>query len=308
LRTDGLGWTLATVILAALLVGVVSWRLVSLSSMPRALPDVYLELPAGEAPALAPDRSLFAYASRHGDDWMLHLRALEGGGVSRLKGTEGARSPCFSFDGESLAFVSAGEVKVLSLGETESKPRSLAAVGEIRGASWASDGSILFGSDEGIRRLATSGGEPVPETLARPSDAGPRSRLGFPRALPAGGWVLFDARDAGERHLEAVQRASGERHRVLDDASLPRYAGSGHLLFLRGASIWAIRFDADSARTLGDPAVFVSGVDGGDDAWYDLSAAGTLAFRRPPTGRADHRVAFGVVENSLAELERLLPD
>jgi WD40-like Beta Propeller Repeat len=305
LRTDGFGWTISILILSALFVALVSWRLFFLSSMPRPLPDVYLELPPGESPALAPYHPLLAYVSRHGDDWMLHLRELEGGGVTRLRGTEGARSPFFSSDGRLLAFVSSGTMKALSIGGKRTVQRDIAVVGDVRGASWDAAGQIVFGSAGGIRVVSSSGGNP--ETLVRPADD-EGDRLGFPQALAGTGWVIFDARREEERRVEAVRAGTGDRHEVLTDAGLPHYVANGYLLFVRGAAVWATRFDASSARAYGEPVLLVSGIEGGEDAWYDVSPVGTLAFRRPPTGRADHRVAFGVVGNSLTELRRLLPD
>lgn len=306
MRTEGSHWTLAIPILGALLLGLVSWRLLFLSSMPRPLPDVYLELPPGEAPALAPDRALLAYLSRHGDDWMLHLRELEGGGVTRLAGTEGARSPFFSADGKFLAFVSSGSMKALLLGGNNARQRDLASVGEVRGARWEAGGSIVFGSSEGVSVLITAGASPEIEMLARPAEED-GARLGFPQALPESGWIVFEARRGSEGRIEAIEPGSGKRHEILADALLPRYAAPGRLLFLRDSTICGIRFDPMTARTVGDPVMLVSDVESGEDAWYDLSSSGTLAFRRPSGGRADARVAFGVVSNWLAELERLLP-
>jgi WD40-like Beta Propeller Repeat len=310
LKHPGRGWTVAIGIVSALLLGLVGWRLSELSSMPRRLTDVYLELAPGESPALAPDRPLLAYVSRHGDDWLIHLRELEGGGVARLRGTEGSRSPFFTSDGRSLAFESSGVLEKTSIDPLDprgSRWTEIATVGEIRGGSFGDDGTTFFGSDEGIGLVPPSGGEPT--YLVHTADAG-GARPGFPRPVPeaGNGWVVFDTRRALERNVEAVGIRTGERHRVLGDAFLPRYVDDGALLFVRGNAIWAVRFDPSTARPVGEPMKVVSDVEGGDDAWYDVSRSGTLAFRRPPPGRADGRAAFGVVGNWLTELRRVLPE
>jgi WD40-like Beta Propeller Repeat len=293
-----------------LLLGLIGWRVLSLSSMPRRLTDVYVELAPRDVPALAPERPLLAYVSRHGDDWWVHVRELEGGAVVRLRGTEGSRSPFFSWDGRSLAFVSSGILEEASVDPLETEParERIASVGEIRGASFGADGTIVFASDEGVGLLAFGG--TGPKILVRTEDmdgARPRS----PRLVGSMGrgaeWVLFDARRHGDASVEAVRIATAERHQVLADAALPCYVDGIGLLFLRGGAIWAARFDPSTARSLGDPIKVVSDVEGGEDAWFDVSRSGALAFRRPPSGRADRRATFGVVGNWLTELRRVLP-
>lgn len=218
------------------------WRLAFLSTQPRALKDLALEVVPPDAIALAPDGDRLAYASPYGDDVVLHLRRLDDGSVTRLPSTEGAEHPFFSPDGRRLGFVVNGAIREVELEPAEASAHAPSA--SLPGGSWI---------------LAERGGDVIASSLA----------------------------DRGERVLAR-------------SAQRPRYLPPGYLLFLRDGALWAARFDPAAAELVAEPFLAVEEVDG----WYDVSATGTLAFRRPGTGA---RRRFAVVLNWTRELERIAP-
>ena len=155
-----------------------------------------------------------------------------------------------------------------------------------------------FFSPDG-RRLGFYVGDAVREIVLLAGDA--RAEPSSP-TLPGGIWILAERDDA-----VLASSIEARRERVLvRNASRPRYAAPGYLLFLRDGGLWAARVDPSAAELASEPFLAVEDVDG----WYDVSASGTLAFRRPGDGP---RRRFALVLNWTTELDRLaaarnLPD
>jgi hypothetical protein len=117
--------------------------------------------------------------------------------------------------------------------------------------------------------------------------------------LPGGRWVLFtlgttaSPDDYDGSRIEAVDRTTGERRRVFEGASMARYASTGlvsskrderdggHLVFARGGSLYAVRFDPATLTVFGQPSVVLKGI-GGDlttgAAHVTWTDEGTLAY------------------------------
>jgi hypothetical protein len=291
LRVDRIGWALTGVILVATFALFVVWRLSFLSSMPRPLAEFYIELTPEHAIDLAPDGSALAYASRHGDDRLLHLRRLDGGGLTRLAGTEDAASPTFSPDGRQIVYAASGRLKRIAL--DTGAVSDLAEVGDRVAVSFLEDGTMLVGSAAGLFRWGTKGIlDPVRPLPVRSLAVVPGSR-----------WIVAEVGDggAGESRLEALSFSGGERRELVPSGSLPRYVGNGtggHLLFLKDSVLFASRFDPRSAELARSPVAVVRDAD-----WYDVAADGTLAYRR----RTGPRPAIVVVLHWTSELTRLAP-
>jgi hypothetical protein len=102
-----------------------------------------------------------------------------------------------------------------------------------------------------------------------------------PAALPAGNAVLFTVRSAGERSQIAVRPFDSSAHRILiQTGGSPRYARSGHLVFVDGGALLAVPFDEGRLETVGPVATIEPGiqVDGGGYANYALADNGWLTY------------------------------
>jgi serine/threonine-protein kinase len=78
--------------------------------------------------------------------------------------------------------------------------------------------------------------------------------------------------------IESLDLATRERRTLLEDGSYGRYLPTGHLVFLRGSDLMAVRFDAASLEVTGSPVRVVEGVG------YDpLTGAGHFSFDRDGT-------------------------
>jgi serine/threonine-protein kinase len=213
----------------------------------------------------------------------LFHRNLGDSSARPLPGTEGARAPFFSPDGEWVAFASVTDLKLKKISLRGGGP---VVVADLPGSSiespgaWTADGHILFGDRTGpVRRVPADGGPSeivVPRTALEAGEQGMLS----PTPLPGGSGTMFNPRfDFG---VLAVY-LGGRRQTLLKDAFQPRFTPHGQLLFWRSAGsaqvdLWAVGFDADRAELKGAPMSVLT-VTGSNQFSYALSRSGTLVYR-----------------------------
>ena len=132
----------------------------------------------------------------------------------------------------------------------------------MRGASWGTDGSIVFADGAGGRlwRVAAAGGEP--EQLTTPDLAQEEAGHYWPEILPGGETVLFTilSNSVDGSQIAALSLDTGEQQILIRGGSYPRYSHSGHLLYGAAGSLWAVRFDPNRLETSGDPVPVQGGV------------------------------------------------
>ena len=129
--------------------------------MPVALP-AGVEIPYGftRRLAISPDGRRIAYVGRGAAGGLLYVQDLDEAGTARpVAGTEGATTPFFSPDGDSLGFLRRG-INIVPLGGGE--PRTLAGASLVGGnAAWLEDGWIVYSDGTGgVNRVAAAGGSP----------------------------------------------------------------------------------------------------------------------------------------------------
>ncbi|MGD8817070.1 MAG: protein kinase, partial [Acidobacteriota bacterium] len=246
-------------------------------------PGVPLDTAVGPAFAISPDGTRVAYVAG-GRLYVQFMNELE---ARPLASTDGAWMPFFSPDGEWVAYFTAGDLfKVSVNGGT---PLSLAQVSQPRGGTWSGD-TIVYAPDTagGLWKIPAAGGEAAPLTTPD-AEAGERSHR-WPHALPDGEHVLFSAQRRGQLYGEAaiavVTLSTGERQDVEVAGAFPLYAASGHLLFVRGSTLFATPFDLGTLQPSGPAVAAVQGVmaqSGGEQvdngsAQIAVSDAGTLLY------------------------------
>ncbi|MBI4264560.1 MAG: serine/threonine-protein kinase [Acidobacteria bacterium] len=243
------------------------------------LPSGLLRL-AGNPPliAISPDGRTFVYA---GPD-RLYRRDMGDVEIRSIPGTEGSpRTPFFSPDGRWLGFFNDGNLRKVSL---QGGPPIVISSAVIIGASWGTDGRILYGlQTDGLWRVSEDGGEPERVTTLAEGEVSHRR----PHLLPGGRAALFTiwSGSLDTARVAVVTLDTGER-RTLVGGTVPYYVSSGHIVFAREASLWAAPFDLDRLELTGPATPVLEGLNVPEDtgaAQLALAGDGTLVYL-PDTG------------------------
>jgi serine/threonine-protein kinase len=144
--------------------------------------------------------------------------------------------------------------------------------------SWTGE-HIVFGDTRGLFRVSADGGEALPLLLSDRIE-----QVVFPQMLPAREAVLFTviptrsqlgAANVPGARIEVLDLATGARRVVLHGGARPRYVPTGHLLYVSGATLYAVAFDLERLEARGDAIPMVT-ADGVLD--FDVSNEGTLIY------------------------------
>jgi serine/threonine-protein kinase len=240
---------------------------------------------------LSPDGSKLLYQGWDGDSTALYLHSLDQIAPRRVDGTDGSIGyrVFFSPDGEWIGFWADGKLKKIAADGGE--PVTLGEVRFIIGASWGEEGSIVFGArNSGLRRVSAEGGEP--ETLVELQPERGELDHHFPQILPGGDGVLFTRHDKNGRFgIEVYAMKARQRKPLLEDAFYGRFAPTGHIVYAKGTTLFAVPFDLATLEISGPSVAIVENVstepnDGA--ARFSLANDGTLVYVPAPSrsGRA----------------------
>src|SRR5579863_179558 len=233
--------------------------------------------------AISQDGSTIAYAA-YGEDRkaQLYVRKLGSFESTLIPGTEGARSPFFSPNGEWLAFVSDDFKlkKVLLRGGSA----VVVVDGPFFGGAWEED-TIYYvkGFTSGIFSVPAEGGQS--RQLTNPgSTPEDRAHL-WPSPFPRNTGMIFTVwtgRTFNEARIEGLLFKSGQRKVLIEGATGGRYLPSGHLAYTRNGTLFVVGFDAERLEVKGTPIPVIEGVMTGasnGDADFAVSNNGTLVFQ-----------------------------
>ncbi|HYP09419.1 MAG TPA: protein kinase, partial [Bryobacteraceae bacterium] len=169
----------------------------------------------------------------------------------------------FSPDGRSLAawFGDYGGIKRLEISGGAAVP--VCRAHNVFGMTWDQSGIVIGQGANGIVRCPANGGG-TSEQLAT-VDAG--EEADGPQILPGGKRLLFTIAKTAEgpsrwetARVVVQSLESGERKTVFEGGSAARYIPTGHLLFVRGGTLFAVPFDVSRGRVSGQAVALVQGV------------------------------------------------
>jgi dipeptidyl aminopeptidase/acylaminoacyl peptidase len=246
---------------------------------------------------LSPDGRYLATRGPSGGS-MLHT--FDGSPPQTLDGIAG----CWSPDSRSLALLRANN-QLVRLDVAGGPAVTLTTTSRTgAGCNWGRDGVLLVEGGAGLFSELTVADGTLTAVDADDNDDG-RQRYA-PKFLPDGRRFLYwtIARD-GQRTVRAGSIDAPEtRHIVMSDA--PAIYSAGFLLFQRGATLVAQRFDERALTLSGEPqAITTEAAPGGVPqlAAFDASESGTLVFA---TTNGGVRAAQNWV-NRIGNLEGVLP-
>ncbi|HJU43687.1 MAG TPA: protein kinase [Vicinamibacterales bacterium] len=228
--------------------------------------------------AISPDGATIAMVARPGAEaaaiWVRRVNEIN---YRRLDGTDGATQPFWSQDNSSIGFVAGGRIKKVAV--SGSPPQEIGSLtGTFYGGTWSADGTILFGSSGGLRRISAEGGTAESVTTVELPDTGHF----WPHFLPDGTRYVYTAwsAEADKRAIVAGTIGSSGSTRVVSVGSNAQYA-QGYLVFRREATLMAQPFNADGLQASG-AAVQITGDVGGSPAngrgYFDVSRTGNLVY------------------------------
>jgi Tol biopolymer transport system component len=230
--------------------------------------------------AISPDGRQIAYLARQGDARQLFVRSLSTGDVKALSGTDRARMPFFSPDGRWVGFWSDGKIQKVAL--AGGAPVPVVSISRPpAGAAWGSDDSIVYPESwgGGLVRVPASGGTAT--ALTKPALKGSDRGHLWPDLLPDGKAVLFTVFTGGsvdDYEIAAQTLATGERKTLIKGGTAGRYVASGHIVYARGGSLFAMTFDEKRLAVSGAPFLVAQDValntNGGGE--FAVSRSGTL--------------------------------
>ena len=233
---------------------------------------------------ISPDGKLIAYSGNSGGSVQIFLRRTDDLTIHPLSGTAGAAYPSFSPDGQWIAYEVNGTLMKISVFGGASQ-KLCNAQGQTRGLTWANDHEIMFGHvNRGILRVSASGGEPEAVT-ALDSTNGEISHR-FPQLLPDGNTLIFTVKQStissfDDAIIVAQRLDSGEKKVLVRGGSYGRYVPTGHLVYVRAGSIFAVPFDASSLEIKGQPKPVEQGGwmnRASGDAFLAFSKDGAMVF------------------------------
>ena len=163
--------------------------------------------------------------------------------------------------------------------------------------------------------MSVVGGELEPVTTLEEGETSHR----WPDILPSGEAALFTVWSGlvDTAQIGVVSLETGDRRTLMGGTSA-RYSSTGHIIFARDASLWAVPFDAGRLAVTGSPVPVLEGVSAGagGDVQFSLANDGTLIYV-PATANeikegggskeTSAPTTINVVLNWVEELKRLVP-
>ena len=201
-----------------------------------------------------------------------------------LEGTDGASSPFFSPDAGWIGFFAGGALK-----KVPSAGGPIVTLCEARaplGAVWSTRRFIVFASSltGGLSRVHEDGGTPA--MLTTPDAAAGEVRHAWPDLLPDDAGIVFAglplAGGPEAARVAVLPFETGRVQTLVEAATSPHVASTGHLLFARDRTVFAAPFDPETLEILGQAVPVLDDVATADAA--DTNAVSQFAVA--PGGHA----------------------
>ena len=298
------GLIAASIIAGAAIAGATAWIRWPNPVPPPMVTRFAMELPATVAftrggrhvLTISPDGSRVVYVANQ----QLYLRSMNNLAASVIFGTEGSdpSEPLFSPDGQWVAFWSANELKKVPI--AGGTPVTLAAIGNPFGMSWSGD-RILVGQQvpRAILAVPANGGAP---TVLIQLDEKKGEFAQSPASVAGGKAVLFTLRigtnswDGSSIVVQDLE--TGRRTVVVEGGTDAQILPTGHLVFVREGTLFAVPFDESRLAVTGGAVPVQEGIrqaptPASGAAQWTFAASGHAAYV-PGEGASSDRALFWV--------------
>jgi serine/threonine-protein kinase len=262
------------------------WRLASSPEPPRAVTRSAMTSGATfYAPALSRNGTRLAYMEVASPFriWLRMMDQLEG---HPIPGTDGI-VPAFSPDGQWISYIKVpGPYQLKKIPVTGGTSIVLCDLqySGVSDLSWGDDDSIFIGSARGLMRVPAAGGRF--ENLTTPDAKQGETGHFRPELLPGGQAILFEIATGASLDADRVavlDLKTRTYHAIVNSGWAARYVPTGHLVYRRGAALFAAPFDLKGLAVTGAEAPVVEGISAPrlptTGAEYAFSSTGLLVFR-----------------------------
>ena len=278
-----LPWFVAVTILAAMIGGVLVWRLKptepkQVTRFQYSLPEESQRTDASwPVLAVSPDGRQFAFASNTG----LYVRSAEKMDSRRVSSAnDNPLAPFFSPDGQWIGFWSQTDSRLKKVAVTGGIPVPLCDTGTFLEASWNTDNTILFAEQQrGILRVSADGGTPEILIAVKKNEV-----FYHPRLLPDGKTVLFTTGPSPYKVVvESIE--THKRKVAITDGDCAWYLPTEHIVYASGNNLFAVSFNLSRLETTGGRISLGEAIHRRSATFapqYAVSDSGTLAYIPPP--------------------------
>ena len=214
------------------------------------------------------------------------LRPMNAVASRPLPGTDDGVLPFWSPDSRFIAFFANGRLKKVDV--VGGPAQTLCDAGTNNpGGTWSQEGTVLFGSNDGIYRVSASGGSPSRVTTLDPGRQEINHNL--PAFLPDGRHFLYRVRSNKPEFTGIYLGSLGDTatSMLMRSEIEAEFAPPGFIVFVLGNALMAQAFDERSLKLTGEAfpiADQVSNNPGTGQAAFSISATGVLAYRPTSTG------------------------
>ena len=220
-------------------------------------------------------------------------------------------TPFFSPDGHWLGFFGAGAPGSTRLGKVAlsgGAPVTLCSTEAFGGGTWTDDDNIyLVPANPGsLFRIPAAGGQP--QEVAKVDFAKGGRLHKYPCAIFGTKAILFtlataDVETFDDARIAVFDAKTGQQKTLVEGGTHPRYSPSGHLIYARGGTLLAVRFDSEKLAISGQPFTVLEGVQmsvNSGVANFDISGNGDLIYI-PGAADKGERTLVWVDRNGKAE-------
>jgi Tol biopolymer transport system component/predicted Ser/Thr protein kinase len=234
---------------------------------------------------ISPDGKMIAYSgfSRDSGRTGIFLRSLDKF-ETRLIPDVLSSTVKFSPDGKWIYFIWGGSLSKVSI-EGGGAVRVTGAENP-RGIAWGPDGSLYLAAGQvgGVVKISPSGDSV--ETVTKPDNAQGEVSHRFPSILPGGKAMLLTVKykttaTFDDAAIVAVNMETGEKKTLIKGGSHASYVPTGHIVYVRGGSLYAVPFDAATMSVTGPTRELFPGgmlLEESGTASYGFSNNGTLVY------------------------------
>jgi serine/threonine-protein kinase len=220
----------------------------------------------------------------------IHARRLDDLEGHPLALATGLTNPIYSADGGWLAMADYNKGLLVKVPLSGGAPVPITPVEQMFHGDWGSDGYIYWTNQliSGVVRTPEDGGKDEPVTQLDLNKQERNHR--FAKLLPGGKALVFTVASGGidsydDARIDVFDLATRKRKPLVQGGTSPRYSPSGHLVYARGGSLYAVPLDLGRLEVTGTPVKLLDGVLMSTNigtAYFDISPNGDLAYAAGP--------------------------